>query len=150
MQMLDAYEYRLQGRRPATYAALGLGMGLTYVNAALDAPVLAWVVASLVLALALYHLTLNRAAGLRLGRGRLEVYAGRSRRIVALARIAGAELGRKTCLLYLSDGSRLALPRAALPPARRLAEELRACGVPVDFRTRRTTPPRREWRKAGA
>lgn len=150
MKTLDTYEYRLQGRRPATYAALGLGMGLVHVNAALDAPALAWAVASLVLTLALYRLALNHAAGIRLGRGRLEVYAGTSRRIVALTRIAGVELGRKSCQLHLSDGSRLALPRAALPPARRLAEELRACGVPVDFGAHRATPPHPAWREVGA
>lgn len=145
MQMLDAYEYRLQGRRPATYAALGLGMGLAYVNDALEAPVLAWVAVSLLLALVLLRLAFNRAAGLKLGRGRLEVYEGGSRRIVALARIAGAELGRRSCLLHFSDGARMALPRAALPPARRLAEELRAFGVPVDYGTRPAAAPHPAW-----
>jgi hypothetical protein len=141
MQTLDAFEFRNQGRRPAMYAALGLGMGLTYVNHRLDAPLLAWVLVSCLLAVALRALAFNRAAGLRLGRGRLEVFDGAQRRNLALARISGAELGRRSCLLHFTDGSRLALPRAALPPSSRLAEELRNCGVPVRHGTMRATMP---------
>ncbi|WP_372841781.1 hypothetical protein [Phaeovulum sp.] len=133
MKSLDTYEYRRQGRRPASYAALGFGMGLTYVNYLIDAPLLGWIAVSLLLAITLNRLALNHTAGLQIGRGRLEVYQGKDRRNFALARISGAELGRGSCLLHMSDGSRVALPHAALPPRERLAEELRACGVPVNF-----------------
>ncbi|PKP69901.1 MAG: hypothetical protein CVT82_08715 [Alphaproteobacteria bacterium HGW-Alphaproteobacteria-4] len=135
MQTFDTYEYRCQGRRPATYAALGLGMALTYVNHATDAPVLAWALVSVFVAVVLRILAVNRAAGLRLGHGQLEVFDGTARRSVALARICGADIDRGMCRLHLVGGAHLALPRAALPPARRLAQELRLCGIPVQFGT---------------
>ncbi len=107
-------------------------MGMTYVNFLIDAPLLGWVAVSLLLAVTLNRLALNQSAGLQIGHGRLEVYQGKDRRNFALARISGAELGSSKCLLHMSDGTRVALPHAALPPRDRLAEELRACGVPVN------------------
>ncbi|MBW6506771.1 MAG: hypothetical protein K0B00_08495 [Rhodobacteraceae bacterium] len=135
MQTFDTFEYRCQGRRPATYAALGLGMAMTYVNHTTDAPLLAWVLVSVFLAVVLRVLAVNRAAGLRLGHGRFQVYDGAARRTVVLAQISGAEIGRGTCRLHLVGGAHVSLPRAALPPASRLAAELRQCGVPVQFGT---------------
>ena len=136
MDTLDTYEYRLQGRRPGTYAALGFGMTMAYVSLHNDASAMAWALVSVFLALVLGALALNRAAGLRLGSERFEVYAGPERRVIAVSSIVGADLyarrcGARHCLLRLADGGQMALPHSALPPVRRLAEELQRRSVPT-------------------
>ena len=146
MQMIDTYEYRLQGRRPANYAALGFGMAMAHLGYLTDASALVWAAISAFLVLVLAMLTLNHAAGLRLGARFLEVYEGGARRLIALSSIESADLGSRRfgarhCVLRTSDGKQIALPQSALPAPQRLAQELRLRGVPTRILTTVTPTP---------
>jgi hypothetical protein len=132
----EIYEYRLQGRRPATYLALGVGMAMASVNLTTEASWPAWALVSVFLATVLHILAVNRAAGLRIDPEKLEIFDGPRHKVVPLQRISEATLRRRyfgahECILRLVDGKRIALPQNTLPPVKRLQAELDRRGVPI-------------------
>jgi hypothetical protein len=146
MDSFAPYEYRLQARRPGTYAALAFGMGMAQVNRFLDAPFLAWALVAAFLVLTLVALVLNHAAGVRLSADRIEIYTGAAERSVALAQIeravlAGNPFGPRRCTLHLYNGTRLVLPAESLPPLRRFAQALMRHGVPTELAAPRAALP---------
>jgi hypothetical protein len=135
--MLDAFEYRLQARRPGTYLALGAGLFTACALVLTGATGWAWLPVLAYLALVLAQLWQNRSGGLRLSAARLEWFRDDCLQdMVPLARIARARVrsgvfAPDECTLVLRDGRRIELPYEALPPARRLQRELAARGVPL-------------------
>ncbi|WP_376874072.1 hypothetical protein [Albirhodobacter sp. R86504] len=127
------YEYRLQARRPATYAALGVGMitGYTviFANALLAAiPVTAYI------GVVLWRLVRNPTAGLRFTPLALEVFDHREIRHFPFRDIRSARLrtgvfSDDECVLVMANGPRIALPPDALPPIKKLRAEFLRRGI---------------------
>ena len=133
--MMDSFEYRLQARRPANYLALGFGLFTACAVLLAQAALWAWVPVGLYLAIVLWQLMRNPSDGLSLRGGSIDIYADNKliRRIplawVRSAQVRSGVFGPDECTLLMSDGNQIALPTAALPPARRLKRELEARGV---------------------
>lgn len=134
--MPGAYEYRCQGRRPATWAGAGLTALLLAAAAWGAAPPVIWALWGGVAALLVWTLATDPVSGVRVDATRLAWFRNAAETAIPLSEIREVEFtswsrGPDGCRIHLRDGGEADPPGICLPPGATLARVLAARGIDV-------------------
>jgi len=132
--MFDTFEFRAQGRRPATYFAFGVWLVLSYLAWHTGAPALAWGGLAFFFVILGWWLAANPSAGMRLTPEVWEIHFGPNRwsfplRDIDSVIVSDSKGRNPQYRLQFTDGAVDPLPAKALPRGDRFSRELRRRGI---------------------